>query len=664
MTYATVATHVSPFIHYCVSFFFLFILLPKWLFPTGYNDWTDRLFAAYVKMILLLILSGYFMVITKLYEVLSLSVLFMIIIGYRFVKSEKSKKKGTLKGHLLEQMFNLLDGLFRYRLRDLRAKALHIVKNLISSFHQKCSWNLSLEGLALCIVIGCAAYVRFYDAFANANPPMADSYVTLTWMKYIDARELFHDGIYPQGFHIYLATLFKFAAVDALFILRYTGPMNTLLFTLGLYIVIRKLTKNGIGAIVAAFIFGIYWVITPYHAIEVERQAATNSQEFAFIFIFPALYFFIKYILNKNKEDLLVAIICTTIIGLVHSLAFALVGLLIGILLLSALFTIKPGRMSVLYVSVGALLGVVISLLPLGAGLLLGKGFHSSSAEYLIERKGSVFTYPDLTVVDYSALGFCMLLFVCLFIRKNTIKERFIVVFTILAGFSVFILYYAGGALTQSTLLASRSRELWGLVMPFCVGISVSYLFNWVKENWRITVYIPLIILILSTAVLQKLSPIIPYKMEHPENIEQYLKIRQEFLPKTWMIVSQSEGYSVSLGTGFHMHLGDFLQTYQPTGEPLTRRDNGKVDGNLSQNIFIFMEKNVFKVSETNSIYELLAPEYVRRDEEYKKIDEWMDDYRAGGNEVKIYYENEDIRVYYLQTSIEDPLLIKNMWDR
>ncbi|MBW9234207.1 hypothetical protein JQK62_18440, partial [Leptospira santarosai] len=60
----------------------------------------------------------------------------------------------------------------------------------------------------------------------------------------------------------------------------------------------------------------------PLDAIEIERQAATNSQEFAFVFIFPALYFLIKYVCDKQKEDLKIGLICTAIIGLVHSLVF------------------------------------------------------------------------------------------------------------------------------------------------------------------------------------------------------------------------------------------------------------------------------------------------------------------------------------------------------
>jgi hypothetical protein len=662
MTYATIETHLLPLVHYFIAFWFLFILLPKWLFSTGYEDKSDRWFAAYVKMILFLIFSGYFLVITKIYEVLSLLVIVIVIIGYRFVKREKEKKTGTLKNQLLRRVFNLLEGLIKFNFFDTKTKIVNLFIQLALNLKQRFSWVLLLEGLALAVVIGGASYLRFYDAFVNAALPLSDSYVTLAWMKYIDGRELFHDGIYPQGFHIYLATLFKFAAVDSLFILRYTGPLNAVLFTLGLYMVIRKLTNNGIGAIVAAFIFGIYWVIVPFSPIEVDRQAATNSQEFAFVFVFPTIYFLIKYVSNKRKEDLLVGLICTAIIGLVHTLAFALLVLLIGILIVCALLTIKDSFKSVVHIFIGGLLTVVISLVPLGAGYLLGQRIHSSSFEYLVDRKEATYMYPELTIVHYTALGFCILLFLCLFRRKNTSIDRFILGFTFLAGCSVFTLYFVGGTWTQSTLIANRSSELWGIILPFCVGISISYLFKWVKGKWNFIIYIPLLLLVFSTWVLYKPTPIIPYKLEHAENIEQYLRIRHEYLPKTWMIVSQSEGYSVSLGTGFHMHLGDFLQKYEPKGKTLTNIEGGNVDTSLSQNIFIFMEKNIFQVPESNSAYELLKPEYERRTKEYKQLSEWMKDHQKAGYDVTTYFENENIRIYHLQTSKDDSLFLKNFW--
>lgn len=664
MNYATIATHFLPIVHYFAAFLFLFILMPKWLFPTRYTDWSDRLVSGYVKMVFLIIISGYLLVLTKLYEVISLIVLFLIIIGYRLVKRERGKKEGTLKSHFIKIVFNMFDGLSKFKPLDAKNIFQQKAFTLKILAQEKFRWVLFWEGLALIVILSISSYLRFYDAFVHAAPPMADSYVTLAWMKYIDGRELFHDGIYPQGFHIYLATLFKFAAEDALFILRYTGPLNAILFTIGLYVVIRKLTNTGIGALAAAAIFGVLWVIMPFDMDLNIRQAATNSQEFAFVFIFPALYFLIRFANEKQKKDLITGLICTAIIGLVHSLAFGLIGMLIGVLIVSYLLTMRAGWKTSMQIAIGAIVTVVISLMPLGAGYLFGKRFHSSSAEYLVDRKVSTFTYPELSYADYTVLGFCVLLFLCLFHKRKTDKERFIGLFTVLASLSVFILFYAGGTWTQSTLIDSRSRELWGLIMPFCVGMSISTIFGKVKGNWQSLVSIPLILAMFYLGFIQKPAPIIPYKLEHHENIEQYLRIRNEFVPKTWMIVSQAEGYSVSLGTGFHMHLGDFLQTYQPEGEGLIKREDGVADKNISPNIFIFIEKDIFQVSESNSVYVLLKPEYERRKREYQQLNDWMTIHEKAGNKVTTYFDNDSIRIYHLQVSTDYSSLLENIWDR
>jgi len=68
------------------------------------------------------------------------------------------------------------------------------------------------------------------------------------------------------------------------------------------------------------------------------------------------------------------------------------------------------------------------------------------------------------------------------------------------------------------------------------------------------------------------------------------------------MSVTQAEGYSISLGTGFHMHLGYFLHDNQPEEEVLTRKGRGKMDINAVKDVVIFMEKDVFQVSESTSV--------------------------------------------------------------
>ncbi|MDP4084996.1 MAG: hypothetical protein Q8934_10335 [Bacillota bacterium] len=649
MKYTSIGYHILPILHYTFSFLLLFLFIPKLLFKYKNDDWLERLFSNYAKMTFFIILVGYGLVIVKLYEVISLFMIFLAVILYRNMKKQGSTTEEAVKWSSPNKIFDLFDGLYKFNIKSFKAW-LHLRVKVLRSIPFNLNWIL--EGLVLFFIICVSSYLRFYDTFHHAAPPMSDSYVTLAWMKYINGRQLFHDGIYPQGFHIYLATILKFAAVDALFILHYTGPFNSILTLLGLYIVIRKLSNNGFGALFAAWVYGIYSVAFPFNSLE--REAATNSQEFAMLFVFPAVYFLTQYFIKKDKEFLYIAIICTSIAGLVHSFVFALIGALIGCMVLIAFFTLKQSGKQAIQVSIGALLAVGISLLPLGIGELLGKALHTSSAEYLVDRKANSYTYPTLTTMDKTSIILLVMYFLFLLIKRQSNEERFLGFFTVLSGSAVFTLYYAGGVWTGSTLLASRSIDLWEVMIPFICGMAISSILKHTPKNWKqILLGITSLTLIWSMMSL-KLMPIIPYKLEHDENIEQYLRIRNHFLPETFLIVSQDEGYSVSLGTGYHMHLGDFLKSYTPKGENVTKKSNGRVDSNIPANIFIFQEKRIYKVSKSNSIYQLLKPKYDQRKKEYKQLTAWVNSHKKAGYKVNIYFEDKNIIIYYLQRKVKN----------
>lgn len=638
MVYATFATHLLPALHYVIAFVILFVLLPKWLFPNDFEDMTERIIISYSRMVFMLIVIGYLFVLFKIYEVLSLLLLFLVLGLYRFVEREK-KSLVSLKNHLVKKTLILLDSIATISFKKLRTNITNAIrKNKRNIFVTRHRFSL-IESMLLIGSSSFLMYLCFYDAFTSAAPPLSDSYVTLAWMKYIDARQLFNDGIYPQGFHIYLATLFKFAAVDAYYVLRYTGPLNALFYAFGMYLITRKLTGSAAGALVSLIVILVFWNSPSISPVTVDRLAATNSQEFAFIFVFPAIYFICKYVIEKQRKYLIAGMTCTTIIGFVHIFAFGFVGLLIVTLVLSASLTLKNRWLyfsKVLYSSIGA---VGLSLIPLGIGLFKGYTVHSSSASYLFDRKVAVYQYAELSVVDSTVLCFVALLLLTIISRKSSERERFLALFTVLATISVFLLYWGGAAWTQSTLIASRSIELWGLLVPFSIGMTFSLLFKWLKNKWEQMMYAAILAAVLISLITIGLHPIVPYKMEHGENIEQYFSIRNEHLPKTWMIVSQAEGYAVVLGTGFHMHLGDFLQLYKAE-EKLVKKE-------LAQDIFIFKEKNIFQVNQSNDIYTRLAPIYERRKEEYDALEEWISVKQDAGSDLTIYFENENIQVFH-----------------
>jgi hypothetical protein len=650
MPYSNLFYHLEPITHYAFAFILLFIIVPLLVFKSNYEEIGDKLLSYYMTMVFTIIVIGYLLVIMKLFEFISIVIVFSIMLIMKNWDHFKNMKKRPTISYFLKSLFDFLEGLHFTNGKII--KVWIIVKLGIIREHLKEQFKLTkaIEVILFIIILSIASYIRFFDAIYNAAPPLSDSYVTLAWMKYIDSRVLFHDGIYPQGFHIYLATLFKFSAIDGLYVLRYTGPLNSIFIMLGLYYVIKKFSGNGIGALVAASIYGCFVSFIDWFPIE--RQVGTNSQEFAFVFIFPALYFLINYCLTNKNQNLYYGMLGTAVIGLVHSFAFVFMGLLIGILLICYLIQMRKISQIIMRLVVCSLLTVVIAIVPIGLGMIFGKELHSSSVDYLLSNNNNNQFYPMLVLVDYTTLACLSINLLLLFNKRITKKERFVILFCVLSGLLTFCIYYFGGTITNSVLVASRSLELWGLMVPFIIGICLSVASKQLSYKKLKVAFFILTISLCTTLLYLKAGPIIGYKLEHNANIEQYLKIRKDMRPKSWLMVSNDEGYSVALGTGFHMHLYDFLHNFDSSKETLTRFGESKPDLSIPPHVFILFEKNIFKVSKDNSIYPLLEPKYKQRETDYIKLVDWLNNHETNDYSVVIYYEDANIIIYYLEGKV------------
>ena len=501
-----------------------------------------------------------------------------------------------------------------------------------------------------------AAYLRFYDAFAHAAPAMSDAYVTLAWMKYINGRILFHDGIYPQGFHIILATLQKFAAIDALYVLKYTGPLNGLLISTGIYYFVSRLSGRVQPGIAGFLIYGVLGMFTSQ---EWARQASTNSQEFAFVFILPAFYLLYQYMKTAKISALWAGTTAVCAAGLVHSLAFVYTGLGMGLLVLASLVTDPRGYWKrACKVCLAGAASVIVSIIPVGIGLLMGKPFHGSSADYLVQ-KSYYLTVPDLGILDYCAL-FSML-FVLLYFTfcKKQAGEKLAELFVLLLGLGTFAIYYWGGILTHSVMVSSRAGALWALTVPVCVGMGWSVFSKLIPERKRSIAEVVLTGSLLCFIIFSlKPAPVIPYKMEHDSSVEQYLRISRTFRPTEWMIVSQEEGYALVYGKGYHLMMQDFLAWYNPEEKKLTRWVNGTPEVLVTPDIFIYEEKRIFRAD-----LETLNKIYERREREKAELAAWLRRYRACHDNISIFYEDDDLRIWHIHQPPTREETFRKIWE-
>lgn len=643
-------------IRWAIAFTLVYLLIPVLLFPIRDSAILEKFFTRYIRMVALSIMIGYILVAIKLYEFLSLSFIFLILIIWVKVLDRNGRALQTTKDKIALGIYNFLDGLSHpYDL--LKGKLSEGLSDFKISFKKFVTIPNVLQALLLMFVLAYSSYLRFYDTLEHAAPAMSDAYVTLAWMKYIDARILFHDGIYPQGFHIYLSILQKFAACDALYILKYTGPLNGVLTTLGIYFFVVKITGKKIPGIISAFILGVLSFKLPY---EWERQAATNSQEFAMAFLFPAWYYAISFLQTRKKEYLWTAGASFAVIGFVHTLIFAF--LCVGVACIIIPFMLLNFRQSMhpigQLISIGVLAGVLAAL-PIPIASLLGKSFNSSSVDFLTSKLQM--GIPTLTILDKLAFaGFILFLLLAALKRKSRV-ELVIPIFLFILGLASFSMYLFLGPITGNGVLVTRSGILWALLISVGIGLCGETILTLmsIKRNRSNIILVPIIVFAVMAWILSYVKPVPaqPYKMQYDAEINQYLRIAKDYNPSEWTLVSPEEGYDLALGKGWHIQLKDFLLWYNPQKSKLVRNVNGKEVPLITNDLFIFYQKKLFKVNMVE-MQTILA----ERVKEYANLKQWVQQYCKSHNNLSIYYQDDDVVVYHIHQPKSQSDTFKDIW--
>lgn len=639
----------NQFIHitrYGLAFLLVFALWPKLLFRDTGEGGLDRLVSGYIKMVCLLIVVGYVLVIIKLYELISLAaVLLFLTFRSAVYRDGRWGSPQELKAGLITWVYDFFDGLV-HPLQMAEAWCRKGAADIRRAFFQRLgSFAAAGNTLLFAAIFVYSTYLRFYDAVVHAAPAMSDAYVTMVWMKYIERRELFHDGIYPQGFHIYLSVLRKFSAIDPLYVLKYTGPLNGVLTTLGIYFAVSRFTGRKSPGIVAAFVFG---VLSGFLPMDWQRQASTNSQEFALVFLVPALYFASSYIKTNKKGDLFTAAACFCVIGWVHSLVFAF--LAVGVLCLVVSRLLLDFRHSLRgswHICLAGMAAGGLSLFPVAVGLAMGKEFHSSSAQFVTQEMTILF--PDITVFDEVALTAFLLYLVITVFSSRSGKGLSETLFLTLAGVASFLMYLALGPLTGKAVLNyDRMALFWSVMLPVGVGLgwfSVFRLVPWEKVR-RPAETILCAGMVACAVIYLKPTPAMPYKMQNNSVVEQYLRISEEFRPTEWALAASEENYAICLGKAWHLRLSDLL-SFNPEGRPLTRQVNGREEILSTKDVFIIMEKNMYTMMVSGAEKEQEAL-YEKRAGEYLELGRWLERYRSTHDNLSLFYEDADIQVFQI----------------
>jgi hypothetical protein len=666
--YSQFGNQLYHMIHFTFAITMLMVIFPRLLFAGDASDRLERLAANYMKMILLLIMTGYLLIATKLFEFISISIVIGLFIIYKNKRTQTPEERELSKDGISSWFYDYFEGLinlkvvFRIWWNRIKRESAHYLKSLISS---RVSMLTLLLFAAVYILSG---YIRYFDAFHNPTPGMSDGNVTLSWMKYLDARILFHDGFYPQGFYMILDIIFKYANIDALYVLKYAGPLDSLLIEIGFYFIVSRFTKNKYAGLIAVIVYGFLGLL--YSGSTYVRQAASNSQEYGFVFVLPCLYFYTVYLRSGKKEALWSAAAGTAALGLIHEIGFIWLGIGMAILLLS--YTILVGKHNfsrVLLTSAAGFSAVIITLIPYAMAKLFKVHEHPSSFSFLSNRILSI-QRPILDDKDYIALGASAIIIIhALFVKGDRISK----LPYLFAGFFAivtFLVYEYGGFLTKLEVIEIRSPDIWFLCIPFIIGMvwnTIMKIFISLKFKQTIELGLCITVFIL-VIVFVPIRPIIPYKMESNVAVEQYLKIASEYKPSQFMIVSpRVQEYALVLGRGNVMYLEKYdphlINVYDPVKAPLTLFGETK-HAPVASDIFVYYEKNIF-MSENKIIYDAEKANYDRYAKEYADLQIWIDQYKKAHSDDKsfsIFYEDNNFVVYHLHRDDSREDVVSKIW--
>ncbi|MBB3108748.1 hypothetical protein FHS18_000776 [Paenibacillus phyllosphaerae] len=651
MNYASLSNQLYAMAHYLFAFAVLYLVLPRFFLKGAEGGREDRFVnvtARLCKAATIYIVLVYLLTLLQLYEFMAFTAVLLLIATWQLWKRGSQRARAEAAHALNLRFYALLEkpawmqGPYWPRLtRKWRPKQWR------SSIKQaRGAWAAAL---LLAAVILISAYMRFYDAFHSAAPAMSDGAVTLAWMKYINARILFHDGIYPQGYYITLSLLSKFAAIDPLYILKYNGPLSSTLTLVGLYLILSRMTGSQIAGIAGAAVYGFGGEAV--FGGDWERQAASNSQEYAYIYLYPSLLFMLRYLQRGSRLELWAAAGALTTAGLIHSLAFAYAGMGLGVALISAALTpeVRSWRRIGLLAVVG--IGtVIVSYAPVQLALWSGVGLNESAADFLISRTEAAL--PELHLMDHIALAGIAVTIISGLINWRRREYRLMEWFAIGFGTASFLLYYIVPYITKSTVLAARTQSLWSLGLCFTTGFAWWSLWRLLSRiRWRSFVEFPVAIAAFAAlALYAQLSPIVAYKMDWESVFRQYLRIASLHPAKTWTIFSQEEGYSLVYGMGWHQYVRNLVTEYDPAKTPLTRYGQSEYDADATPHIYIFDEKEVFRVSKASSIYESLEQNrYIKHEEDIVLLAKWLAAYKTAHGLPELFYEDEHLRIWHIE---------------
>lgn len=643
------------------AFAFFFIYLPTKIFPQRRDAaLVDRFFDNLVLMASTGIVFVHLLALLQIYSIFTVLLCYLLLYTARIWRREKVFPLELLRKLVVQKTVLTLDILDS--VVDLKVVTREFVRKKWLKWKERAGDRQAvIHVLLFGTILIYAAALRYADVFRSPAFGYSDPYSHLLWMKQLESGILYPEGIrnqyYPKGFHSFAAILHGFTGLDGALSLRLVGPLVGTLLVVAVYHVGKKLTQSGDAALIGMFIYGTF--IDPIVLLHGHfqdgvlliwdsprwfvRQMTPLAEEFALLFLMPALFAAYSYITDRDKRSCAIFCLAAMTLFMTHPLVSAAFGVgLAALVALSFLLGFLAWR-TFKNLTIAGFVAAVLGNLQLIYGTLFDQSLKDRMMDYTggwlagIEKAGAL-PYT-LELMMSAAVGLVFLIGGLLLAkgRPNKVLWGFF-------GVYILLLVFLGRSVNFGVrYLISPDRLNHYRIFLLCGALTGVYAVvtllpvsrEWYRGKRR--VYQLITILFLAGMGVWGFPSELPEPPRHEYDglADVSYRIKRAFPPLEWTLVSTTEEFSkVYKDKGWHMNVAEFLQNYDPYETDLELP---------TPYTFMFVEKRLFGKSADSS----LNLPGVRLDLE-RRLQEWTNIYSLFHHDMSIYYEDWDSIVYLI----------------
>lgn len=630
---------LGSFIYFLVLYFLVMVFLPAKVLrlSMGGKQMADSAVKALIASYTVCISWVYVLGLLHIYNRYTLIIgLLLTLIMYGLIRKEKFRKAVM---DAIRVMALLGGGQYRAEIyiKGWGRKVRKSLKEGIKVFFK----NLRLDKI-LFFLVGLAAFLvllqRRLPAFLGTYAyGTSDMYVHTEWINYMEAGDIFYDGIYPFGMHNILSALHLISGLHINQIMRFYGITNCFLVLAMAVYFLRRVGRTKTSVLVYLVVYCITNFSLNVDFDGLDRMSFTLPQECGMPFMMVSVLFLGKFLENRKKEDSIYFALASALTLSMHFFTVIFAVILCGGLVLVYLPRIWKEKLA-LPLCRCLLLIMCVSIIPFLGGMLEGKQWQGSmqwalsvmstdnSREETVEETEGLETEEAETTIEDTGLAGTQAGIAEKIKTKGSLLWNLIVDTT-----NAFWGYVLWGGMIYAAVYFLLGRKWWQdwrnkqffavwLTLFFCIvmlGYKILGIPQLMKEGrvWMFINYLGSMLLGLSFETLagcfgkwgKEISEIlglgaaalcfyvtyglgnIPFQtyfyLETSTAAEACVKIAKEYEKNTWTVVSPVEELYFVRGQGYHYELWEFIVNME-------RYEVGDYLEVPTKYVFFILEKN------------------------------------------------------------------------